>query len=222
MLELMRPHCTYSWLLALIAAFCGCSGFARRDRAPDEIAAETALLNKKTALLERENKVLRDENLELTRAIELQRAELQKKQAEFVAERDKLTAQLKSAEGSIANLTEKIQILESESGGKIRQLVALNEQLSKKAAEDLKQAQEELARVQREAAQEQERLSKASAEKQFALSREIQELKQRLADAEKNNEELRRSLAALREVEAALRRQLAERGAPTAPASGKP
>ncbi|HNL10631.1 MAG TPA: hypothetical protein PKM44_08975 [Turneriella sp.] len=164
-------------VLPILAATCvaasGCSVFARRERTPDQIAAEAALMGKKTALLERENQVLREENLALNRDAELQKSEQQKKQAEFSAERDKLTAQVKSAEGAIANLNEKIGILESESGGKIRQLVALNEQLAKKSAEEMRKAQEDLSRVQLESAQEKEKLGRENAEKQFALGKEI-------------------------------------------------
>lgn len=194
---------------AAIAGF-GCSGFARRDRTPDQIAAETALLSKKTALLERENQVLRDENLELVRASDLQKAEQQKKQAEFQAERERLAGQIKTAEATIANLNEKIGILESESGGKIRQLTTLNEQLAKKSADELRRAQEELAKVQLESAQEKERLGREAAEKQFALGKEIQELRQRIAEKEKEGEELRRKTAELRETGARLERELAE------------
>lgn len=167
-------------------------------------------MGKKTALLERENQVLREENLALGRDAELLRSEQQKKQAEFSAEREKLAAQLKSAEGAIANLTEKLGILESESGGKIRQLVALNEQLAKKSAEELRQAREELARVQLEAAQEKDKLGRENAEKQFALGKEIQELRQRLTEKEKETDELRRKVTELRAAEAQLTQQLNE------------
>lgn len=167
-------------------------------------------MGKKTALLERENQVLREENLALNRDAELQKSEQQKKQAEFSAERDKLTAQVKSAEGAIANLNEKIGILESESGGKIRQLVALNEQLAKKSAEEMRKAQEDLSRVQVESAQEKEKLGRENAEKQFALGKEIQDLRQRLAEKEKETDELRRKVAELRAAEAQLTQQLGE------------
>lgn len=197
-------------LPCLLTALGGCSSFGRIERTPDQIAAEAALTNRKTALLERENQVLREENLALGRDAELLKSEQQKKLAEFSAERDRLAAQMKSAEGAIANLNEKIGILESESGGKIRQLVALNEQLAKKSAEDLRKAQEDLSRAQLEGAQEKDKLGRDNAEKQFALGKEIQELKQRLAEREKEADELRRKVAELRVTEAQLTQQLGE------------
>src|SRR5262245_43936982 len=109
-----------------------CAGFARSDKSPDQIAAERALANKKTALLERENQVLRDENLELTRSGELAKADFEKKQAEFKANEAERLTQLKTTETTIKNLTEKLAILESESGGRIKQLVALNAELVEK------------------------------------------------------------------------------------------
>lgn len=204
----MRRNRTNLVFLPLVIVLCGCNAFARRERSAEQIAAEAALLGKKSTLLERENQILREENLALTRDAELYRSEQQKKQAELTAERDRLAAQLKSAESTIANLNEKITILESESGGKIKQLVALNEQLSKKAADDTRKLQEELARVQLEFAQEKEKLTRENAERQFALGKEIQELKQRLAEKEKESDELRRKITELRAAEASLTQQL--------------
>ena len=186
----------------------GCAGLARQDKSPDQIAAEKALTGKKTALLERENQVLRDENLELTRSGELIRADLAKKQAEFTANDARRNAELKSAEANIANLTQKIAILESESGGKIKQLTQLNEQLSERHAKEREKLQEDLKRAQVAGAAEKDRLSREAAEKQFAYGKEMQELKQRAAEKEKEIDDMRRSLAALRENEAKLQKEI--------------
>jgi chromosome segregation ATPase len=207
-MEFMRSLFVTSGAMAILLACCGCSAFARRERSADQIAAEAALLGKKSTLLERENQVLREENLALVRDLELQRSEQQKMQAEFAAERERLTARIKSAEGTISNLNEKIAILESESGEKIRQLVALNEQLAKKSSDELRKLQEELARTQVDAAQDKEKLARENAEKQFALGKEIQELKQRLAEKAKETDELRDRVNALRASEAQLVQQL--------------
>ncbi|MCX7633209.1 MAG: hypothetical protein N2Z22_07755 [Turneriella sp.] len=210
----------FLWITAanlLPVFFYGCSAFARRERSAEQIAAEAVLLGKKSTLLERENQILREENLALSRDVEILRSEQQKKDAEAAAERERLQTQLKAAETTIANLNEKISILESESSGKLRQLTALNEQLAKKYAEDQRKLQEELSRVQLEAAQERERLAKENAEKQFLLGKEIQELKQRLADKEKELHELRTQLNGLRASEAALLKQLENLKANTPP-----
>lgn len=213
------PRSVYAYFVCLfcLALLQACSAFARRERSADEIAAESMLLSKKTALLERENEVLRGENLELTRSMEMQDAEHKKKQTELNAIRERLQGQLKSAETSIKNLSDKIEILESESGGKIRQLNALNEQLSKKAAEDLKNAQDDLTRTQLQNAKEKERMSREAAEKQFALGKEVQELKQRIADKEKEAEGLRKEMASVREAQAKLEQELLRYRAPSSP-----
>jgi colicin import membrane protein len=183
----------------------GCVSFGRPERSADQIAAERALIAKKTALLERENQVLREENLEITRASELQKADQEKKQAAFSAAEEKRIAQLKATETAVANLTEKLKILESDSGGKIRQLTQLNEQVAEKAAETQKKLQEEISRLQIGAAREKEQLSREAAEKQFAQSKEIQEFRQRLAEKEKELEDLRREVAALKNKQPAAR-----------------
>ena len=126
----MRPDYPCLTVFSVLWIFAaGCAGLARQDKSPDQIAAEKALTGKKTALLERENQVLRDENLELTRSSEMLRADLEKKRAEFAANETRRSAELKAAEASIANLTQKIAILESESGGKIKQLTQLNDRI---------------------------------------------------------------------------------------------
>lgn len=216
-MSLHYPHLAPFFLLWIFTA--GCAGFARQDKSPDQIAAEKALTGKKTALLERENQVLRDENLELTRSSELIRADLQKKQAEFAANDARRSAELKSAEGNIANLTQKIAILESESGGKIKQLTQLNEQISERHAKEREKLQEDLKRAQVEGAAEKDRLTREAAEKQFAHGKEVQELKQRAAEKEKEIDEMRRALATLRENEAKLQKEIQELKARTAPAA---
>jgi hypothetical protein len=192
----------YGLWLAGICTF-SCIGFGRRDKSSEQVASERALLNKKTALLERENQVLRDENLELTRAMELQKADFDKKQASLQAEQEKRATQLKTTETNLANLTEKLAILESESGGKIKQLNQLNEQLAQKSAETQRKLQEDLAALQLSAAKEKEQLSREAAEKQFGLGKEIQELRQRLGEKEKE-------IAELRETQIRLQREIAE------------
>ncbi len=211
------PAALFLFLFSSLIFLQACSAFARRERSTDEIAAESMLLSKKTALLERENEVLRGENLELTRSVEMQDAQHKKKQAELNAIRERLQGQLKSAEASIKNLNDKIEILESESGGKIRQLNALNEQLSKKSTADLKALQDDLTRTQLQNAKENERISREAAEKQFALSKEIQELKQRIADKEKEADGLRKEMATLRDTQTRLEHELARFKAPQQP-----
>ncbi len=195
-------------LVVLPFVFAQCISFARSDRSPEQIAAERALLSKKTALLERENQVLRDENLELTRLNDLHKAEQAKKQTEQSAELERKSAQLKSAETTITNLNEKIGILESDSGGRIKQLNTLNEQLAKKSAEDIRKLQDDLARVQLAAAQDKERLGKEAAEKDFNMNKELQDMRQRLAEKVKEADELRRQIAELRLIESRLQQEL--------------
>lgn len=215
----MRRHAIPPLLFLLLwISITGCAGLSRQDKSPDQIAAEKALIGKKTALLERENQVLRDENLELTRSAELMRAEFAKKQSEFTASENRRTAELKAAETNIANLTQKITILESESGGKIKQLTQLNEQLAERQAKEREKLLEDLKRTQVTAAEEKEKFVREAAEKQFAQAKEIQELKARTAEKEKEIDDLRRSLAALRETEARLTKELAELKNKPAPA----
>ena len=213
------PATPYCLLWIFIA---GCAGLSRQDKSPDQIAAEKALTSKKTALLERENQVLRDENLELTRSSEMLKADGEKKQVEFSANENRRNAELRAAEANIANLTQKIAILESESGGKIKQLTQLNEQLAERHTKEREKLQEDLKRAQVEGAAEKERLTREAAEKQFAHGKEVQELKQRAAEKEKEIDEMRRALASLRENEARLQKEIQElksRFATAAPAA---
>ena len=153
-----------------------------QDRSSDQIAAERALIQRKTALLERENQILRDENLELTRAVEVAKAEAEKKAASFVAEQEKQAASMKALETHLTNLTDKIAILESDSVGKIRKLTQLNEQLTQKSIEAQKKLQDELADAQQKAAKEKEKLQKEAADKQFAQEKELELLRRELSE----------------------------------------
>lgn len=215
-------------ILYVVYAFVtlACAGVSRSKKSADQIAAEQKLLGQKTALLERENQVLRDENLEITRAGDLARADYEKKQREFTAMDEKRLAEIKTVEASIANLKDKIAILESESGGKIRQLTALNTELADKSQKAQEKLQEDLKRLQLASAQEKEKLQKEAAEKQFNQAKELQETKQRLANQEKDADELRKKISDLRENEARLTRENTElknrlNAAPIAPPAAK-
>lgn len=197
--------CSLLWI-----SLAGCAGLSRQDKSPDQIAAEKALTGKKTALLERENQVLRDENLEVTRSNELMKADVAKKQAEFTANETRRAAELKAAEANILSLTQKVAILESESGGKIRQLTQLSEQLAERHAKEREKLHEDLKRAQVDAAAEKEKLTREAAERQFTHGKEVQDLKQRSAEKEKEIDELRRAVAALREIEAKLQKEVIE------------
>lgn len=195
---------------AICLGFVACVGISRNEKSSEQVAAEQALIGRRTALLERENQVLREENLDLTRANELNRAELQKHQADANARDEKRSAEIATLSTNLKNLQEKITILESESGGKIKQLTALNAELAQKSAELQKKLQDDLARAQIEAAAEKERLTREAAEARFTLGKEMQELKQRLADREKESEELRKRIAELRDNETKLQKELAD------------
>lgn len=180
----------------------GCAVFGPSEKTAEQIAAERVLVGKKTALLERENQVLRDENLDLTRSNELMKAESEKKAAERRAAEEEHAAKLKNAETTIAGLNEKIAILESESGGKIKQLTQLNADLQEKYNKDTAELRAEIKKVTVEAAADKEELGRAAAEKQFNHGKEVQELKQRLVERDKETEELRRRVADLqREIQ---------------------
>ncbi|MBL8035758.1 MAG: hypothetical protein JNJ69_18790 [Leptospiraceae bacterium] len=191
MRTLIIPPC----MLILVT---GCAGLTLSQKSADQVAAERALVAKKTSLLERENQVLRDENLQLTRSGEMAKADAERKQTEFTANLNRLTGELKAAETTIANLNQKIAILESESGGKIKQLTQLNEQLTERHREEMGKLTGELKNAQVEAARDKERASREAAEKQFAHAKEVQELKTRLTEKEKEADELRRTISELR------------------------
>lgn len=204
-----------TWLI-----FAACAGFSRNEKSGEQVAAEQALIGRRTALLERENQVLREENLELTRANELGRAELQKQQADTAARDEKKAAEIATLAANLKNLQEKIAILESESGGKIKQLTTLNAELAQKSAELQKKLQDDLSRVQLEAAAEKERLTREAAEARFTQGKELQELKQRLADREKEGEELRKKITELRDSEARLQKEISDlKARPVVPAN---
>lgn len=205
-------------LICLI--FSACAGISRNEKSGEHVAAEQALIGRRTALLERENQVLREENLELTRANELGRAELQKQQADAAARDEKNAAEIATLAANLKNLQEKITILESESGGKIKLLTALNAELAQKSAALQKKLQDDLARSQLEAAAEKERMTREAAEARFTQGKELQELKQRVADREREGEELRKKIAELRDSEARLQKEIGDlKARPVAPAN---
>lgn len=210
------------WIFpCLLPIFVNCLSFARSDRSPEQIAAERALLSKKTALLERENHVLRDENLELTRLNDLHKAEQAKAQAEQAAELERKSAQLKSAEATITSLNDRIGILESDSGGRIKQLSALNEQLVKKSAEEISKLQDDLARIQLAAAQEKEQIGKDAAQKEFNRNKELEDLHLRLTEKVKEADGLRRQITELRATEVRLQKELQEARSNISPSKPK-
>lgn len=174
--------------------FIGCAGFGPPTKTRAEIAAENATVGKRTELLELENKILREENLQLTRDNELERAEHARKQSEYVALDAKRLQQIASIEQSISNLKEKIAILEADASGKIKQLTQLNAELARKSQEAQAKLQDDLARAQRSAAEEREKLLREAADKQFAQGKEINEIKTQLSEKDTTIGKLREEL----------------------------
>lgn len=176
-----------------------CAIFDKQKKSAEQIAAERALLNRKTALLERENSVLRAENLQMQKNNDLLRADTQRLAKEQETQKEQLTAELKARDTTILNLREKIQILESETGGRIKQLAQLNAALEKKRSEETAELQKEISRLKLEFAAEKEATSKENTEKQFKLNKEIQDLRQSMSDKLKEIDALRKEISDLKQ-----------------------
>lgn len=190
-------------LLLLLAVVGGCTSLQQPGRDPEKELAERSIVARKTELLERENHVIREDNMLLQKENATLKARIDTLQEEIKVQREKNLSDNTLWQKKYSNLEEQFKVLQSESGGRIRQLTELHAQQEKKFTEELRAQKELLQNEQLQWAREREELRKQLADLEFKSAREIYDLKE-------NEKELKRELSAARQAQETAQKENAE------------
>jgi len=188
----------------LVSVSCASVGGASYQQLAEQLKSENSLMKGRLVLLQRENHVLRNENLLGKKEIQNLGARIEKLAADIESLREKHRGELALKEGQIQDMLKKNEILRQESSQKIQELMQLAKDIELRLGNEAKRLGAELSKQQESFNGEREKLRTEAAGREFALSKEIEALKKAIAmrDGE---------IAGLKSVQSELRLGIDER-----------
>lgn len=152
----------------------------------EQLKAENSLAKKRLTLLQRENAVFKDENLQHKKEIEDSRARIEKLNADIESLKNKYQKDISLRDSQYQNLMQKNAIQEKESSRKILELTQLNQKIETDMGNSIKLLHEENSKLKETFNRDRENMRNESTKKEFALLKEMEELKKFIAarDAE--------------------------------------
>ena len=188
----------------LVSVSCASVGGASYQQLAEQLKSENSLMKGRLVLLQRENHVLRNENLLGKKEIQNLGARIEKLAADIESLREKHRGELALKEGQLQDMLKKNDILRQESSQKIQELMQLAKDIELRLGNEAKRLGAELSKQQESFNGERERLRTEAAGREFALFKEIEALKKALAM--KDGE-----IAGLKSVQSELRLGIDER-----------
>lgn len=187
--------------LSVIMALCACACASRpkTDGMPvtEQLRAENSLIKKRLILAERENAVLKDENLQCKNDNRQLCARIEKLGADIALLDERYKKDIALRESQNQALQQKNAVLAKESSEKIRELSELYRATESRLGEEISRLNEELRKLQVSYAREREAVRNENAQRELALSREIESIKRFAAGKEAEADVLKTALSAL-------------------------
>ncbi len=175
-----------------------CSSSGKNGTAPlaEQLRAENSLVKKRLVLAERENAVVKDENLQCKSDGRQLAARVEKLTADIAALEDRYRKDIALRESQYQTLQQKNAVLSKESSEKIRELSELNRSTESKLGGEIARLNDEIRKLQESFTKERETVRNDNAKRELSLSREIEALKQLVADKEAEAASHKTALAA--------------------------
>ncbi len=167
-----------------VALSCATMDTGKQKEYGERLRAENSLMKKRLVLLERENGVLKQENLQYKKDLQQLGARFEKLEADLASLNEKYRTDIALRDAQNRNLAQKNAILEKESSEKIKELTAVNKEMETRLSAEIRSLNEQMARQKEAFNKEREALKQESAKKEFELSTEIGALKKNLAGRE--------------------------------------
>ncbi len=193
----------FSSLLLLCA--CATSGGSRCGEIKDNLESENILMKRNLVLIERENSVIREENLSYKRDLQTKTALAEKLEEDIKSLTDKYKKDISLWEQKYGNLMDKNKILEKESSEKIREMTALNKDLEIRLGNQIKKLNEDMQKKEQEHHGEKEKMKTDFAQREFNLQKDIEEMKRTLKGKDEE-------IATLKSQNIQMQGQIAEHG----------
>jgi len=154
------------------------------EKATEQLRSENALLKGRATLLQRENSVIKDENLQRKKDMGEQRARIERLEADVASLREQYARDLALRDTRYKSLEQQNEVLKKESSDKIRDLTRLNSEIQKGLEDELKRVNEEAAKNRDAWNTERETLKKDGAQKEFTLQKQMDAIKKETAAKE--------------------------------------
>lgn len=168
-----------AWFVILVS----CAVPAGQEERPpygSQLMAEHSMMKKRLPLIERENDVLKEENLQQKKQILELVAGVKDLDQKLTSLGEKYTNEIALSEEHIQSLKDTIQERDRVSAEKIQELLFLNQKLEKKMAQTVSSLNQQIAEQKKTFEQEREQIRQKSAEKENLLSGRLNEMKETL------------------------------------------
>jgi chromosome segregation ATPase len=181
------------------AGLCACASSGRSGNGPatEQLRAENSLIKKRLILAERENAVLKDENLQCKSDNRQLAARIEKLTADIAALDERYRKDIALRENQYQALQQKNAVLSKESSEKIRELSELNRAIESRLGGEIARINEEMRRLQESFTKERETVRNENTRRELALAREIESLKKLAEGREAEAASLKTALSAL-------------------------
>lgn len=164
-------------LVLLILLSCVTSGQPTQEDASNRIMAEHSQMKKRLPLVERENDVLKQENLQYRAKTQQLEANLEKLNSDLMALNEQYTRDMALNEEQIKSLQTKYDLFEAQSARTLEELNKLYEELQAKRNLEIKTLNEKMAAQRTEFNKERDHLKQIYADMELSLSSQINTLK---------------------------------------------
>jgi chromosome segregation ATPase len=144
------------------------------------VLAENSTMKKRLPLIERENDVLKKENLQQRMKVLELESQVKQQGVELTSLNDKYTKDMENSAEQINKLQETIQRIERESSTKIQALMTKNDALKAKMAREVQGLKDEMAKQNDVHIQERKRIMQENAQREFDLGAKLDNLKKAL------------------------------------------
>lgn len=174
--------------LLLILAVLSCSSINTNssgeagDSSAEKVMAENRILRENLALAERENDVLRNENIQYTDENNKIKAHLKMLESEKKSLEKKYTQDIALVNDKYENLSRKYTSLEKESSARIKELTDLNKQQEEKMTGEIALLNESIRNQEKKYNSDIEKLERAISDNELAYKKESAALNSRLEE----------------------------------------
>jgi chromosome segregation ATPase len=169
--------------VCLVLAMCmACPAPVKEDAQllNSRVLAENSTMKKRLPLIERENDVLKKENLQHRMKVLDLESQVKQLGLELTSLNDKYTKDMAAGAEQINKLQDTIQKVEQESSARIQELMAKNTALKTKMAREVQDLKEQMAKQNDAHIQERKQIMQKSAQREFDLTAQLDNLKKSL------------------------------------------
>ncbi len=175
----------------------------------EKLKSENHVIRKRILLIERRNNILEEENIIFKKDLKQKDAKIRSLDSNMTSLRSKYKNDLNLWTKKYENIREKNAILEKKSNEKIKELTELNRNIEETFTKKVNELNDLLRTRERMYAGDIEKLTKESAQKEFDLSKKIEELKKTI---NVNDEKILSLEISIKELGKLLEKQKSETG----------